>query len=654
MSKWLKELSATGLQGQSFHHVLGTVTAFCGDYDTHKSARLAAGRFLFLNHDPMLGKREGDTWKRATGDLMRISGTFSDGEKIVKEWVSKNGTVSQTKGSDDPIVPVTILDPAKWFTTGTGASRLNYIFSLVDLDALGYTSASIMDAMSAAEFSDEVREETVASWVKSFKELATLYRKQIDKEKGTIQQWVEQILNNLTQQLKDSRAIVKRMTEAARAAVQLDTNSGPLPRDVKDLIKSAEAKIEGLKLKRTQRNADIKDCDANEEKIAQLERHLAQFDERVKRKDDLLAQTSSMTTALQTDWSFAEEPAKEWEEAKKTSDELKKKLDEQEEAISEEQEAFELNYAAKCCPTCDTKGTTWKKTLKKKHEAESGQLQSERLKMRKRYLLSTDVVAAKQTAKDSYDKLTAEHRSFVAQLPSLNHELRQLEESLCAHTAAENELKVRKGNRTLLASKATDAKANLLVLDESILKEANALAELRAEHDRWTAQQTMEAHHAQTRKELRDAKDKAACVNAVVDALTAKQVEMIDDAMKSILIPVNKFTRGFMESEFVYHNGDFGYWHVEGGHRTWVYHTVFSNTVKNLAYAGFAVALCQSSPIKIVFMDGLDVDYEHKVLLFQRLVEMVSEGVIDQVLATDISDACKKVPGVTVIEMEAA
>lgn len=644
--KTLKSISAVGLHDQAFHHELGPVTVFHGQVHTYKTARLAAVKLLLLSHDPGQGKKEGSTYKRAAGDVLRVSGTWSDGTEITKQWARKNGSVKFT-GPADPAVPITMLDPERWFREGTAQDRLNYVFGLVDLQALGYSTATIMAALAQAKFPAEVREETARSWAEGFARTAKDYKTAIDNSKGTIQQWTEQLLAKLKGDAKAARETVQRAQGSAQMAVQAGVEGQP-PRDTSRELAEAEAELANTSQERAELGQRLKQHTDNEARIAALEEFTAAFGKQVQERDKWNKRAEEAHAWLLN--APARRPDTHGNAAYK-ADRLKEDIQRIEAAIG----ANAANQAAllklKACPTCDAKGTSWRASMKKKMAADTTALQGQRLKLLKEQREAQAEVKQAREARAFNDELDTEAAEKRVAANEASGHLKRLEKDLAGHGPAVAELATRQADRLALKREFDLATQKLPVLDAEIAARQADISRLRAEHDRWTEHQAIEKQQAKARLELRAAQDRAECVGAVLEALSAKQQEMVDAAMKTLLAPANKFTNGFVPGEFTYHESDFGYWYETPTKREWISHTVFSGAEQATAYAGLAIALCQSSPYKLVLLDRLDLDYEHKRALFQRMAKLVKDGTIDQCLATDVTDACLGLEGVTVVEM---
>lgn len=652
--KNLVNISGSGLKGQSFNHDVGPVTVFQGPFHTGKTGRVMAVRLLLVGHDPREGKKEGSTYRYATGDVMRVGGTWTDGTKTVKEWTrtrkeGSDSSVKQTKGTKDQLVPVDMLDPDLWFKSGTGQDRLDYVFSLVDLKALGYTADKVMAAIGATRMPDEVPVETAKTWAESFAVKAKEFKASNEGEKGSVQQLVEAILGHLKATLKASRETVQRMEGSSQAAVQLEAITGAPPRDVSAELSLAEAEWKTWTQKKAQLDTVTKTRDQNEERIKALELTLSAGADQVGDRDELQKRITKGETWLSKHVPRSTSP--DYTIACGDVDRFNDNISKLESEIEQLTEDLKEALKGQACPTCASKGSSWKTSIKKKAAAEVASRRAQITALAKGLKVAEKDRAE---AKKVYDIEEADAERADAWRNSVRDAKKQLAEltkDMTAHTAAQTEHTTRVADRVRFNKEAVEAERNLVPVNKELWSITVKLQELREENNKWVAHQTIEKQKASARIALKQARDKAECVQAVVDSLVAEQERMITTAMKSILEPVNRFAQGFVPGEFAWHDGDFGYWEPSG---EWVKHSVMSGTEQAITYAGFAVALCQGSPYKVVILDRLDVNASAKRKLFERMVQLVGEGYVHQVFATHATDADTpplKIDGVTVIQM---
>jgi hypothetical protein len=146
------------------------------------------------------------------------------------------------------------------------------------------------------------------------------------------------------------------------------------------------------------------------------------------------------------------------------------------------------------------------------------------------------------------------------------------------------------------------------------------------------------------------------CYRKGREIVTELREKVVEQTFGKVLAVARNFTDGLLNSPIEMEAGALGRRVSEADNEqgntapvgSWIPHEAFSGTEQLLAYAGFAVALAQNAPIKLVIMDELGrLTLNRKVALLKRMCELVQRGVIDQFVGCDVEAV--EVEGVNVI-----
>lgn len=120
--------------------------------------------------------------------------------------------------------------------------------------------------------------------------------------------------------------------------------------------------------------------------------------------------------------------------------------------------------------------------------------------------------------------------------------------------------------------------------------------------------------------------------NLAVDAVTAFQQSMVNEAFRTIITDANRFTEGILDSPLVYQDGEIG----RIRNSVFIGHEYLSGTEQALCFAAISVALAMQSPFRLVQIDELTrLSRRNKQLVFGRLVSLIEQGVIHQTICVD-------------------
>lgn len=162
---------------------------------------------------------------------------------------------------------------------------------------------------------------------------------------------------------------------------------------------------------------------------------------------------------------------------------------------------------------------------------------------------------------------------------------------------------------------------------------SRAVVRLREQQQAYAVYAALRQKREATEAKLIESDTRVVAVDAIHEVVTERQRKLCGDAMNRLLATAAKFTDGILKSPLEYCDGEIGF-RVNGA---FVSHVTFSGTEQLVAYAGLSVALAQESPFKIVLLDEMGrLDHGNKNLFMERLLSLVQEGVLDQVLLVDV------------------
>lgn len=159
------------------------------------------------------------------------------------------------------------------------------------------------------------------------------------------------------------------------------------------------------------------------------------------------------------------------------------------------------------------------------------------------------------------------------------------------------------------------------------------LRNLEAEQSRFVARQERAKMLAQAETDATAKRAEAERWVALTKALAGVRDNAVAAAFDGFAAKVRRFTDGILPFELRVRGGEVGCF--RGG--IWVSHEVLSGSEMALVYAGLAVALAESAPIRIVMVDEVLLSPETKRKVAERMAELASAGVIDAFVCVDVS-----------------
>lgn len=215
------------------------------------------------------------------------------------------------------------------------------------------------------------------------------------------------------------------------------------------------------------------------------------------------------------------------------------------------------------------------------------------------------------------------------------------------------------------AMRVPDAPSNLAELIEkaraSKADVENRLKEQRTAHALWVAYNQNLTRRNQLESEMLEARCAVEVFTEASKALNEAVKVATEKAFGEVLKVSKKFTSGLLNSDLEFRDGELGRRVSQldlaqgrnAGIDAWISHEAFSGTEELIAYAGFAVAIANRAPFKLVVMDELGrMTEQRKKDVVNRMLELTKMGVIDQFIGVDSDPgAWKKAKGITIIEL---
>ena len=434
---------------------------------------------------------------------------------------------------------------------------------------------------------------------------------------------------------------------------------------------------------------------------------LADIDLEKERVEEAKASKAKAEAALVGHVSKVEEKTKATNEAKETLTRLQSQQADYEARMSEKLKAVEaINEELKCCPTCNRAAKGWKEEAKAsfKREAEEFKSKAESLtgsideaervwrgldQERKAALLLDDIAEGNRSKIENatayIDRMTPlfkRHEENAAKLAKATREIEDGTGKLATlKTNAEAlgnthmHAKRKDAEHAAYRDKVADAKSRIALLKQSIATAEAAqselaemgnidstdlqnqveaaqreVAEMQQRHARFAEAKAREANRLKAVADAETKEMEAEIYKMVSDILTTRQGKIVEGVFAPILERATAICGGLIPAPLTYRDGDVGYWQASKG--LFAVYEAFSDAEKLATRLGFAIALAIETPFKLLLIEQLsDVDSAKKAELLKRLVALVEDGTLDQVVLTDpvSSDYASPIPGVTVI-----
>lgn len=629
----ITNLRAAGLKGLAFDHELGPVTVFSGPNYAGKSARLEAIRLGLIGYVPELGKTKASTMELSAGDLT-VELTMDDGTEVLRSWNRKD----KVEVGRSLHVPPVLMDPNEYFALGA-KDRVRYVYGLASgtMEPSGIVGALVSN-VHRIKAETEHHVEAVQSLAETILSMAD----EREEKSQPVHEWVGEVIQHVTDELRAGRAAQKTMEEGAKARATLAMDE-ETPRDVSGQIVTLQQQVADLKAEQRQHTEVVDRARANADKIARLNGILARPDPGPEIVA-LRATVESLDQQIEAYVSPAAGIRERHGEAKARQAVLRSELATLSTQLTKALADVQAIVGLKECPTCGACGEGWRAKLDTERRTIVDVLQANAKIKAVEWDELEAVRPTLQADLDAAERADREHATRQAQLRQNRQALdRLLNQSVERASAAEQ-----------LAGLGTiDSTAAQLALTEigsKLQGHETTLARLQEQQRAFARHQQDEARQAQALLAAERSKARVEVLKAALDMLEEFQGALVERAFGALLSVANQMTHDLMPGRLEYQDGDIG--RTEDGR--WISHRTFSGTEKAMTYAALSVALANGSPIKLVMMDELGrMSRETRSNFLERMVALTKAGLIDQFVGagTEIGD----VPdGVTIIDVEEA
>lgn len=636
----IESIAASNLKAPSFKHELGAVNILVGDNYSGKSARLEAIRLGLLGFVPGLPKTNAGIFSLSCGSQMGVTLRLSDGTDVTRHYSQKGETIKAVEMANGLKVPPVLMDAGEYLRL-SDRERVKYVFSLVSIGDK-WSGETILRTIGETpiDCEPEIVEAVVLAKRAIFDRLSESDHDRHEAD-GPVQEWLEAVLVDLRERVRNTTAALSRMEKYSQAAVELKAGSDQDAANVDRLLRERSAELKAIGERLAVAKAQQESVRNNAAMRAELQRKLAEpWNETA--LESTHEQIKALGPKVEGHKSNLPGLAAKVAEAKgqlEAARAMEKRIVSEITALNRQ---HELDAKAPKCPHCGTKGAKFKEAIEEHFrermaELESGQKKTvnEHAKANKSYLTASEAYEAEAIA----DKQFQQDRML---LQSLKGEVNRLE------TLAQNRAMWTKqldGLEVLAAPSQTD-----------IAEMSKAVASLTAEVDdlsirqkRWVAAAHEAKRQAEAKAQRQTCEAELVALKAVVKSVEVIQAAMVEDAFGKILADANRFTDGILLTPLGYHAGEVGRW----AGQTWVPHRSFSGTEQLISCAGISVALARQSPIKIVLLDELGrLTAANKRRLVDRLLALTQEGFIDQAVAVDVdAGQYRGIEGMNLIEI---
>lgn len=620
----IEQITGVNVKGRDFSHKLGPVTIISGDNFSGKTAILDAIRIGLLGYHSKLGKQGSKLWKLAGQTKMQMSVLldFADGQRIFNEWNQKtDGTVSMTSGIPDNLnTPAILLDTNEYFNR-TSTERIAFIFEKSDPATIGLDDGELRDKIASIEvIPAKVCQQVMPSILRIY-DVGETHHKTM---KTSVQSW----LSTMVESLKSSKKLADQMRKKAADSLQsLKVTGGTAPKDVIIELRLKEAEFKGV-------SDQLKAIEAETERLTRLKSQISDLHAIAGLEEIPETTLNERIATLADSISKSALPGQTHEETirlgqlRAKSSGLKEQMQKLQNTIECIEAETQKHLKAKVCPTCKSKGDSWKESLAEANRVRIGELKRdietlgrELEEVIKEGMALKTVIETKEqsiSARRREEALLAEQKGFLADAKAHNARIASAREQLRTISDAGSNVDVSKRDELL-------AQRNVLESAIACLNVQNTACKVHLANKSKSAIAEAEAIRYQVEAEI--------CKQAIAKIVETQEA-VIAKVFDTILHKARAFTDGILRAPLAYKNGDFGMETDEG----WVSSDVFSGLEQSLSYLALSVALAQDAPVRIALFDELGIlSNKFKKLVIQRMIDLVATGIIEQFVACDAS-----------------
>lgn len=641
----IETLELKNVKSVTGKYQLAPVTIVTGDNWKGKTAILVAAKLVMLGYDPKLGKKAtfeacGQPGGGAT--LMKVSQKLTDGTSTTRQWEMKKGKVSYT-GPEDPLVSTYLLDPTTYFDL-SGPAKLDYVLSMVDLAKLGIGHDGFIDQLGKAiQPSNDVERQ-------AFDDVKLLARSLEDarkEEDASVYEWFTTLVDKLADLVKTTKGRADTYEQTVKGLVDAKATDGDLSANT-----SWQGEINDLSSRRDMLLQDLSQLKTRQRQHANQQADIARWESQVKVWRDNVVDLDELHQQVK---SFTQKVS-EWDAVKSDEDSCRREVSllEAELAINKNKienlksqiKQLDIGLArdlnSDCCPYCGCDGANWKEAITRKITGDVAELQ-EKVHHAKQQVKTVDEQLNDKRLE--LEKFDVKCRDAIDARDSM----RDLERRINTYTGYKKASEEAERNLAgvlkieLDAMDGTGLEAEVKSIDEK-------LVELNKQQRQFVAR-TQDARRAeQTRQMFEVEAGKLGIYKEALKVVKAEKERASEDAFNNLLKTANRLTNGILRAPLVFRDGELGM--VADGN--WVAYRVFSGTEELIAFAGMSIALTNGDGPRVVLMDELGrLKRSNKIKLVERILQLIKEGVIDQMIGVDVDgDAYAVTEDITVIKID--
>jgi hypothetical protein len=602
----ISQVTIRNFKGRNGSFDLAPVNVITGDNFAGKSAIPLAVRLALTGYLPApIGKENRSIFEALAGDPLD-PGVLEVGFEISQDplesmtgflrWTkNEKGTVSREGAvPGSAALPAILCEPRVFFAM-SGPERVRAVFDAcpdakIDTNALAGQIGEIM--ASPAKTRDEL-----VQWI--FEQITFAFSK--DRTDQVASEMLNEVLKTELKRAKDQEKMKTGAVQGASAP------AGVVPTDHAAEIAEAEETEKGVK-------ANL----AHLERIAAQLVEAGEIPEKIKNLKEELASLAGSAPRIDAQLPLQITQA---EQALKGTIE---RMLESAEMVRRWTRAYDAVKVGKC-PTCGCEGEEIKARI-------AGIKKS-----------LDEAIAANAKASD-------EQKESASKLAVLKDQRKEQSEAVEEFQSSQNRInEINSEIKGLEAIKPPSAPSNL---DEFIAKGKTEVIEVEVKVAALRAKQTDFIAYRQNRvrrdaleQELLEARCAVEVFGAAGKILAAEVAKATEKAFVKVMAVTDQFTHGLLNSKLEFREGQLGRRVSEAdvaqGSKAkvgaWISHEAFSGTEELIAYAGFAVALANRAPFKLVVMDELGrLTEDRRIALVDRMAELVKVGTIHQFIGVDV------------------
>lgn len=623
----ITSVAATNMKGRNLSVPLALANLICGDNFTHKTAILDTIMLGLLGYHPRLPKTNQGTWELAgEGKELGVTLDINDGTRVQHVWT--HGKSISYKGG----VPVNVAVPAELLHTRsyldkTGADRIKYVFERISLGP-DFDEKELFKKLSAIEVLNRKISEPIINAVNE-----QLLKNRETNKKVPFQQWLLASIEQLQKYLKTAKDNAKSQGE------ELARLKNSRPEQVPDPsaeITVATAKrdkllqlISGLEMALRAQQQAAESIAKSKKVVDEFQITQEQIEKATEEVKFLTDQNTAATEALNKITPVVRELAGRFQAIITDINNL--------ELANKNLEADLLKIQeSPACEHCGKKPSWIDDAVKERQDQVLANSEAIKQKLVEK--------AALELKHSDLDEELERFQDIVESTAKLNEKRDALQGMINATSFYQN------AKQYLENTKAIDTAdtGKLPQLRQDLQEVNDAISKLEGQRVKFAMFTNWLNQHDRVETNFVVNAVTAECYQEFVNNMQLFAEGMVADCFNKLLSISSRMTNGILRADLQFRDNELGMM-VDGN---WVNYKTFSGTEELIAFAGLSVALCQSSPIKLVLMDELGrLDDKSKLKLLSRISELIKEKVIDQFVGVIAGDPGLHPEGFNIIRL---